>query len=247
MYRWMSPIVDPVKVAVGIKSYIRFLRDWATYSRLDNDEKTRFIDTYPCLFDKTAVTKFDRHYFYQDIWAFRKIYESKSPSHVDVGSRIDFVGFLTTVTDVTFIDIRPLEVNLPNFKSISGNVLSMPYPDSAVQSLSCLHVAEHVGLGRYGDSLDPAGTQKACKELSRILAKGGDLFFSLPVGKPRVCFNAHRIHTVDCILDYFSELKLFALDGIDDAGRYYPAISKERLNECDYGCGLFWFKKLHSG
>jgi hypothetical protein len=35
-----------------------------------------------------------------------------------------------------------------------------------------MHVVEHVGLGRYGDALDPKGDARACAELARVLAQG---------------------------------------------------------------------------
>ncbi|GAH77689.1 unnamed protein product, partial [marine sediment metagenome] len=63
---------------------------------------------------------FDPHYFYQDIWAFKRILELGSDSHVDVGSNVKFIGFSTVIKKVTFIDIRPLIANLDNLKSIKG-------------------------------------------------------------------------------------------------------------------------------
>lgn len=241
LYRWISQVVDPVKMVKGPLRFFGYFCDWMKYSNMEGSEAVKIIDTYPCLHDKTQTSPFDHHYFYQDIWAFRKVFESGVTHHIDVGSRVDLVGFLTTIVKVTFIDIRPLEVSLENFESKKGSVLSLPYEDGSVISLSCLHVAEHVGLGRYGDHLDPLGTKKAAGELSRILARNGNLYFSLPIGKPRVCFNAHRVHSIEQILDYFSELRLVELSGIDDQGRFMKNIEKSALNSCSYGCGLFWF------
>ena len=144
---------------------------------------------------------------------------------------------------MTFIDIRPFLANLENFEMKKGSILSLPFENNSVPSLSCLHVAEHVGLGRYGDFLDPQGTKKACKELSRILAVNGNLYFSLPVGKSRVCFNAHRIHTPEQILDYFRELKLIEFSGVDDKGNFLRNIKPCNLSKANYACGMFWFKK----
>ena len=119
----------------------------------------------------------------------------------------------------------------------------MPFENNSVNSLSCLHVAEHVGLGRYGDSLDPLGTKKSCKELGRILANGGNLYFSLPVGKPRLCFNAHRIHSPKQIMGYFAGLDLLEFSGIDDDGNFIKNAKMERFESMDYACGLFHFTK----
>ena len=149
---------------------------------------------FPKLTDRLPSSPFDPHYFHQDTWAARRIAERRPSRHVDVGSRVDLVGFLTAITEVTFVDIRPLEVDIEGLEPIAGSVLDMPFADGALESVSCLHVAEHIGLGRYGDPLDPLGTRKAAAELQRVLAPGGQLLFSLPVGRPRVEFNAHRVH-----------------------------------------------------
>lgn len=139
--------------------------------------------------------------------------------------------------------MRPLNAHLNNFESIAGNILSLPFSDGTLQSLSCLHVAEHIGLGRYGDPLDPKGTEMAAKELSRVLAEGGNLFFALPVGKPKVCFNAHRVHSPHQILQYFNDLVLVEFSGVDDDGVYKRNRYISDLENSNYACGFFWFKK----
>jgi len=242
-YRWLSNLLDPSHLIHSISGYIKYIKDMRHYSKMDGAEEIKFTDTYPCLHDNISSTPFEAHYFYQDLWTFKKIYDTKVKHHIDVGSNIGLISFLTTITKVTFIDIRPLIAQLKNFESKEGSILSMPYEDDSVKSISSLHVAEHIGLGRYGDPLDPDGTKKAALELQRVLAPGGNLFFSLPIGKPRLMFNAHRIHSTTQILDYFSDLKLVELSGIDDEGNFIENIKPEYLDSCDYGCGLFWFKK----
>lgn len=243
IYRLIFPLFDPLKLLAAPGRYISFVKDLIVYSRLKYSESLSLIDIEPCLFDKTKVSSFDAHYFYQDIWAFKKVFQSKTGDHVDIGSRVDFVGFLTAITKVIFVDIRPLETTLENFQSIRGDILSLPFENNSVKSLSCLHVAEHIGLGRYGDTLDPLGTQKACRELSRVLAKNGNLYFSVPVGKLKLLFNAHRIHSPQQIIDYFSDLELVELSGIDDGKNFRENIGINLLSNSKYACGLFWFRK----
>jgi hypothetical protein len=100
-----------------------------------------------------------------------------------------------------------------------------------------------VGLGRYGEPLDPLGTKKACRELARILAQGGNLYFSLPVGRPKLRFNAHRIHSPQQIIEYFNGLQLVELSGVNDEGNFIKNIEMVELENSDYGCGLFHFTK----
>ncbi|MCG6533247.1 MAG: DUF268 domain-containing protein [Syntrophales bacterium LBB04] len=227
----------------NIPKYCAFFAELRRYEQMQGGTRITWRDLYPWLDDKTSTTSFDTHYFYQDIWAFRKILESGIKQHCDVGSKVDYVGFLSTITHVTFIDIRPLVTGLANLDTKAGSILAMPYAEGEVASLSCLHVAEHVGLGRYGDPLDPLGTMKSCKELKRVLAPGGNLYFGLPIGKPRVCFNAHRIHSPAQILEYFAGLKLLEFSFVDDSGRFLQGVAPEMGLEAKYGCGLFHFTK----
>ena len=201
------------------------------------------IDLYPCLGDDTSTTGFDAHCLYQEAWAARRILSAAPSHHVDVGSRTSFVAVLSAAVPVCFIDIRPLPVKLDGLDCRAGSVLALPFGDASVNSLSCLHVVEHVGLGRYGDPLDPEGTRKAARELCRVLAPGGRLYLSLPIGRPRVMFNAHRVHDVRTIVDYFSDLSLVEFSGVDDHGACSFSRQLESLDACDYACGFFLFRK----
>jgi len=241
--RWLRPLIK-TNIIQGIIQYQQFLSDWRKYKKLEGAEPIKLKDSYPCLFDRSETFSPGSHYFYQDIWAFAKIYNSKTSLHVDVGSKAEFVSFLTAITNVEFIDIRPLDAPyLKNLKSIAGSILQMPYEDSSVKSLSCLHVAEHIGLGRYGDPLDPQGTIKAAHQLARVLAPGGNLYFSLPVGKPKLCFNAHRIHSPKQILEYFSALKLVEFSVYDDQKRFIENTDSASVENNKFACGMFWFTK----
>lgn len=125
VYRWIRPFLDPIEFATAVPRYLFYFKDWFRYSRMEGAEKIKILETYPILHEKTQTTSFDSHYFYQDIWAFKKVLKSGTASHVDVGSRVDFVGFLTAITGVTFIDIRPLMAQLDNFISKKGR---HPFP-----------------------------------------------------------------------------------------------------------------------
>lgn len=222
---------------------VRFWSDRRAYRRLPSAEPLRWRDTFPQLGDRISTSPFDRHYFYQDVWAAKHVAALAPARHVDVGSRVDYVGFLTAVTDVAFVDIRPLRADVDHLESIEGSVLAMPFDDQSVPSVSCLHVAEHIGLGRYGDPLDPNGTRRAAAELQRVLARGGTLLFSLPVGAPRVCFNAHRIHDPRDVVEMFDELDLVEFSGVDDRGVFRRDRTVLELADARYACGMFRFMR----
>ena len=239
--RWVAPIISARRSITALRSYPWFVRSWRGYSLLEGAEKLSLSDGYPCLTDRTPTTPYDPHYFHQAVWATEHIARLKPEQHVDVGSEVTFVGTLTAIVPVVFVDIRPLPTELPRLQSVAGSLLALPFEDHSVGSLSCLHVAEHVGLGRYGDELDPGGTRRACGELARVLAPGGILLFSLPVGRPRVCFNAHRVHTPAQIVDYFSGLELLEFSLVDDTYTLVHDADLSVAASLSYGCGLFRF------
>ena len=105
----------------NIPKLIKFYDSYKKYKHLTNSEELKISDFYPCINDDTPTTPFDAHYFYQGVWAFRKIKESGVKSHVDVGSEIRWVGLLSAITKVTFIDIRPFETKLKNILFNSGD------------------------------------------------------------------------------------------------------------------------------
>ena len=231
-------IIKAIAVPSGLA---RFLTDRRAYSHMPGAEPLRWRDVYPKLADRVGHSPYDSHYFYQDVWAARRVAELAPKRHVDVGSRVDLVGFLTSLTNVTYVDIRPLEAAVERLESIAGSVLSLPFADRSLESVSCLHVAEHIGLGRYGDSLDPLGTRKAAEELQRVLQLGGQLLFSVPVGHPRLCFNAHRIHDPYEVPKMFDELDLVEFSGIDDSGLFRRHRDPAELADAAYACGLYRF------
>jgi hypothetical protein len=240
--KWLTPIIT-FHIRSGIKNYIRYYSDWRAYSSMPNAESLQIKDAYPQLHDRTPTNPYDPHYFFQGVWATKKIKQSNIQAHVDVGSQALYVGLLTAITHVTYIDIRPMPLPLDNYESREGSILEMPYDANSIPSLSCLHVAEHIGLGRYGDPLDPEGTKKATQELTRVLAPGGNLYFSLPIGKPRVCFNAHRIHSPQQILDYFSDLQLVSFSATSDTSEFILDADPNDFANVNYSCGMFHFTK----
>jgi SAM-dependent methyltransferase len=233
-----------------VLSKLFFARTFLEFKRLSAANAPRFLlrwkDRYPCLNDNTNSTNFDRHYIYHPAWAARVLAGTKPSLHVDFSSTLSFCSMLSAFTPVKFYDFRSTDLQLSNLTSESADLLDLPLAASSIESLSCMHVVEHIGLGRYGDRLDPDGDLKAISELKRVLAPEGTLLFVVPIGKPKIIFNAHRIYSYEQIATYFSELELkeFALipDDPSEGGLILDA-TKEEADKQTYGCGCFWFRK----
>jgi ubiquinone/menaquinone biosynthesis C-methylase UbiE len=166
--------------------------------------------------------------------------------HIDMSSNLFFVTIVSAFLRVNFYDFRPVDINIKNFTSGSADLLNLPFNDSSIDSLSCLHVIEHIGLGRYGDTLDPAGDLKAINELKRVMKYNGNLLLVVPIGNPKIVFNAHRIYSYKQILEYFKDFELIEFSLITDNKQYEDFIinaNEEIANDQEYGCGCFWFRK----
>ena len=239
---WVMAFIYP-RPLVGLFYLPRFFSHWLRYVRTAGAEKISALDLQLCLGDWSTHTPFDPHYFYQGAWLARRVITTKVAKHVDIGSSVLTVSVLSAQVETLFVDYRPLKVSLPGLTSIAGNILDLPFADASIDSLSCLHVIEHIGLGRYGDPIDPQGSVKAALELQRIVSSGGNLFLSLPIGRERVCFNAHRVHAPVSVLELFSDMKLIEFSFVDDAGLYHEYQSVYSAIGLEYGCGLFHFQK----
>jgi SAM-dependent methyltransferase len=240
-YYYNRVIQNLIFMRKTVTDWRRFWKSYYQYKRLAPLSMQPIIQyLFPCLGDDTTETLIDYTYFYQDAWGFEKIIGRHPKYHIDVGSHHKFVALLSKVVPVTMIDIRPLPVSLESLKFLKGSILDLPFEDESVSSISSLCVVEHIGLGRYGDPLDPWGSEKAIKELMRVIEKGGHLYISVPISKiNNVHFNAHRSFTRDYIIGLLSQMKLEE-EAYIYGTKMYPNYNKNQ----DFGTGLFHFIKV---
>jgi SAM-dependent methyltransferase len=224
------------------------ISDYQDFKHLDNNPRFRLspTDFFPQVFDKTLTTGFDRHYVYHTAWAARKVKESNAEKHVDIASSLYFPGIVSAFIPVDFYDYRPAPLHLSGLATKHADLTNLHFESNSIPSLSCLHTIEHVGLGRYGDPIDPEGDVKACGELARVLAPGGSLLFVTPVGREAVIqFNAHRIYTYELILKLFPDLELKEFSFVPEHGTegIQENANPDKLQNEVYACGLFVFTK----
>lgn len=240
--------VDPRQIAKNLAGIPFYLRDARSYARLSPpaEFQIHLRDLFPVLNERTQGAGLaSGHYFHQDLWAARKIYSRKPAAHVDIGSRIDgFVAHVLSFMPVTVVDIRPIESSIAQLHFIRDDATSLiDFPDHSVDSLSSLHAAEHFGLGRYSDSVDPHACFRFMASLQRVLGHGGRLYFSVPIGRERVEFNAHRVFSPHTVLSQFPRLSVVSFSYVDDAGHLHEHCDPMQIPELEYGCGLFEFTK----
>lgn len=169
------------------------------------------VGIYPCLSDRLDISSTTKNeYFWQDLYVARMIFRDCPVRHVDVGSRLDgFVAHVAAFRNIEVFDVRPMSSSIPGviFRQVDlmdEKSASLWLEDESqvgcCDSLSCLHVLEHFGLGRYGDPIDPVGYRKGFANLARLLRPGGSFYLSTPMGVERVEFNANWIFSPQTIL-----------------------------------------------
>lgn len=230
------------------KRVIRFFEYLSEYGKYSKQNDGRFsvsaADFYPCLNDKIVQTPFDQHYTYHPAWAARILAKTKPDYHVDFSSILYFGTMLSAFIPVRFYDYRPADLHLSNWKGGFADLCKLDIADHSFPSVSCMHTIEHIGLGRYGDKIDPKGDIKAIQELKRITSPGGDILFVTPVGRQRIEFNAHRIYSFEMVEELFSGCQLMDFSLVPDGGGLIENADPKLVKEQQYGCGCFWFKKI---
>ncbi len=219
------------------------LKDYFKFIKKETRFPVKFKDFYPCLKDRTLKTNFDAHYVYHTSWAARKLREINPDLHTDISSSLYFSGIVSAFIPIKFYDYRPAALKLSDFTSDSADLTHLHFPDNSLDSLSCMHTVEHIGLGRYGDRIDSEADLQAIKELRRVVAQGGSLLFVVPVGKPRIEYNAHRIYSYEMIREYFKDFTLKEFSLINDQGEFINNADAELVKKQKYACGCFWFIK----
>lgn len=233
-----------------LRGAVLYLRDYISYARSEKIQQSGFVanwrNIFPILIERyDSAGNIPRHYFFQDLWAARKVYESKVSTHYDIGSRLDgFIAHCLPFCEVVMLDIRPLKVSIKNLSFIQANCMDMAIiPDDSLVSFSTLHAVEHFGLGRYGDPIDPMGFKKAINEIQRVVKPGCEIYFSVPIGVERLEFNAHRIFFPQTVLALFDQCDLVEFSAIDEENIFHEKADPKNFRDLKYGCGLFHFRK----
>jgi SAM-dependent methyltransferase len=243
--------IDLLKIAGLVRGFPGYVSDYFKIKSQvsGNAFPIRF---YPILADKYKQGGTAKgHYFHQDLLVARKIFQADPEKHVDVGSRVDgFIAHVATFRKIFVIDIRDLTSQVDNIEFLRADMMNMNSDMSeCCDSLSCLHALEHFGLGRYGDPIDFNGHLSGFDGLIKLLKPGGVLYFSVPIGHQRIEFNAHRVFSVQYLLDMFGDrVSVEGFSYVDDRGdlKQDVALESDGLRQdfgCNFGCGIFELRK----
>src|SRR5260370_20880481 len=166
--RWIGAVLDWRRV-VSLRYLPRYVADWLAFRRQAGSWSVKAADSYPCLADRLPATPFDPHYFYQGNWLARRLADAKPRQHVDIGSSVLTIGGLSPHVPTIFVDYRPLVVRQRGLNCIAADINRLPFAYRAVVTRACPLAIEHIGLGRYGDPINPDGARPAAEAMRRLV------------------------------------------------------------------------------
>lgn len=238
------------KIASFPRRYTWYIQQWRAFKAAEAQESdqrfppAKASERVKSLWEATSTTAFDAHYLYHVAWAVRAITRLAPAVHVDISSSLYFSATLSATVPTQFYDFRSTPLDLDNLDCGQADLTQLPFENGTLESLSCMHTIEHVGLGRYGDPIDVNGDLRAAKELSRVVAPGGTLLMVVPVGMQKIEFNTHRIYSRNKLLEMFPDFEPVETALVRDDRRFVLNPPDEAFDDQRYGCGCFLLRKL---
>lgn len=255
IYRFITQFwINPILTIKWIKNLWFYFKDYFKIKKLlKNNKKFLLSLSYPCLHDiKDFWWTASWHYFHQDLLIAQKIYKNNPEKHVDIWSRVDwFVWHVACYRNIEVFDIRETKNKIDNIIFNKSDLMDLDEKYiNYCDSISSLHAIEHFWLWRYWDPIDPEWHIKWLNNIYKILKKWWTFYFSVPIWKQRIEFNAHRIFDIKYLLDYFNDkYDLISFSYVDDKWDLHKNIKIEKekvLNNywCKFWCWIFELIKI---
>ncbi len=251
-----SPVgIDLLKFCRSMKGFPPFLKDYFEFKKQLSQSQSpfRISKFYLCLTDRFIQSgTASGHYFHQDLLVANKIFQNNPIKHVDIGSRVDgFVAHVASFRAIEVFDIRDLDIDILNIKFKRADIMADDFDlYDYCDSISSLHVIEHLGLGRYGGKVDPNGHLKGLDNIYEMLKAEGKFYFSVPIGEQRIEFHAHRVFSVKYLLELLEgRYRIDSFSYVDDRGKLFREVQLNLQDiqnnySCSYGCGIFELTKI---
>ena len=229
-----------------LKNSIKYFNQYLLFKKLGGKVKS----FYPMLddFDDDAGN-IKNHLFHSDLLTSQRVYEKRPEKHLDIGSRIDgVVAQIASYRHLDVLDIRDIKIEPhKNIDFVKKNLLHTMKlnEEEKYDSISSIGCLAHIGLGRYGDPIDPDGYKKGIKAINELAKENCIVYILAPIGKEGVEFNAHKIFDAVKLIKEFEinsfNLKEFHL--INDEGKLILNSKIEDSIDLNFGGGYFVFQK----
>lgn len=240
-----------------VLALFRFIQDYSKIQRFINDAKEfrkqgGNIDRISIHLNEDGESAGDisGQYFWQDLIVAQWVLKQNKSEIVDIGSRIDgYVSNVAASRQLSVVDIRPLNTQIPNVEFIHEDILNIKM-NRVFEIVTSLHTIEHIGLGRYGDQINPQGHKKAFVALTKLVTRGGNLVVSFPISsQTEVEFNGQRKIGFKEPLEWAKSLGLeliqfIHLDSKDKLSHFFTFEELDNFVPESGTLGIYFFKKV---
>jgi len=139
------------------------------------------------------------------------------------------LGLAVWVLDVRKYEYADLSKNL---HVVVGDIEKTDFQDGFFDVVSAVSTIEHIGLGRYGDSIDDGGDKNAVSEIKRIMRSNGVLLVTVPFGK-RFTSKRHRVYDKDTLTSLFAEFKIQEMEFFANTGKLWERTDEDHAKNVD--------------
>jgi Caenorhabditis protein of unknown function, DUF268. len=243
-YTKFKYLISKMKTNQSFHEYVRLMRDDHPFYGFPRKN----------IGDCSADPKeFFTHYDAYSFWLAEKLgIMGNNQKIVDLGNRKVTNALLSLTNDVTAIVLDHCDDRISKVQYVKHDISDpLPFPDNSFDIFTSLGTLQLVGLGRYGDKLNPYVLIDFIAELDRIMKRESHLIFSSSLGPNYLYFNNGWGLEFETTLQLFSKWKL--VDYIIDNGsienpppfteRYTKDLNSEGYSP--YRVAFFHFHRNH--
>jgi hypothetical protein len=135
----------------------------------------------------------DKYRFYQNHWFMERIKNVSAEKILDIGTNLELIGAASAVIPGTSIQPFQEDLHIDSLEIKDCALSNANIQDKSQSLTTSLSFIETVGMGQYGEELDPLAGIKLLKEINRIIAPGGSFIGSMAIGRDSfIDFNKRR-------------------------------------------------------
>jgi hypothetical protein len=218
-----TPISVTGKMKV-LKKYLYFKRQFRTLPEWDNvgiklngDSSASAVEPF---------THYDAFYY----WIARDISYKKSQKILDIGGKKVINGWLSVMNEVTSVNLVTPVDGISNVKYVAADATKrLPFNDEEFDVFISPVSLNLIGLGRYGDNVDPNAIPNLILDLSRCMKQNSVMYISMVFGEDQVLFNHHFVLSLATIKKLFANWQIeeylidnqnLTSDNIEGGGRF---------------------------
>jgi SAM-dependent methyltransferase len=155
---------------------------------------------------KEDPTESPDHYSVFAFWMTRKIHNIKQLRILDVGNTKYSNFFNSLDNDVTALVLKKPNDELSSVKWVICDVSDpLPFDDSSFDVFSAPSSLHLIGMGRYGDRINPLALLSLVSEINRVVKRNGKLYLMLPLGHDECIYGFHFIYSFESIKKIFNK------------------------------------------